>query len=91
MASVVVVHRFSGFMACRIFLGLNPCAPHWQVDSQPLDHQGSFPFFFFKVDFIFRAAYIHSKIEWKVERVSVYFLPHIQIDFPTINISVCYN
>ena len=21
--------------------GLNPCPPHWQADSQPLDHQGS--------------------------------------------------
>ena len=29
--------------ACGIFLdqGLNPCPLHWQVDSHPLDHQGS--------------------------------------------------
>ena len=30
-------------LACRIFpeQGLNLCPLHWQVDSQPLDHQGS--------------------------------------------------
>ena len=29
--------------ACGIFSdqGLNPCPLHWQVDSQPLDHQGT--------------------------------------------------
>ena len=29
--------------ACGIFpdQGLNPCPLHWQVESQPLDHQGS--------------------------------------------------
>ena len=32
--------------ACRIFLdqGSNPCSLHWQVDSLPLSHQGSFLF-----------------------------------------------
>ena len=30
-------------MACEIFpdQGSNPCPPHWQADSEPLDHQGS--------------------------------------------------
>ena len=29
--------------ACGIFLDQrsNPCPPHWQADSEPLDHQGS--------------------------------------------------
>ena len=41
--SVVVAHRPSCSAACRIFpdQGLNPCALHWQADSQPLCHQGS--------------------------------------------------
>ena len=46
---LVVVHRSSCPVACRIFQDqrLNLCFLHWQVDSQPLDHQGS-PLFLFK-------------------------------------------
>ena len=42
-----MVHRLSYSVACGIFpdQGSNPCPLHWQVDSQPLCHQGS-PFFF---------------------------------------------
>ena len=41
--SVVVACGCSGSVACGIFpdQGLNPCPPHWQVDPQPLRHQGS--------------------------------------------------
>ena len=41
--SVVVVQGFSCSMACGIFLdqGSNPCPLHWQMDSNPLYHQGS--------------------------------------------------
>ena len=43
--SAVVVHRLSWphSLACRIFPDqeLNQCPLHWQVDSQPLNHQGS--------------------------------------------------
>ena len=41
--SVVVAHRPSCSAACGIFpdQGSNPCALHWQADSQPLRHQGS--------------------------------------------------
>ena len=41
--SVVVAHGLSCSTACGIFLdqSLNPCPLHWQVDSQPLSHQGS--------------------------------------------------
>ena len=41
--SVVVAHGLSCSAACGIFpdQGLNPCPLHWQVDSQPLRHQGS--------------------------------------------------
>ena len=41
--SVVVAHGPSCSAACGIFpdQGLNPCALHWQADSQPLCHQGS--------------------------------------------------
>ena len=41
--SVVVAHGPSCSAACGIFpdQGSNPCALHWQADSQPLCHQGS--------------------------------------------------
>ena len=41
--SVVVAHGPSCSAACGIFpdQGWNPCPLHWQVDSQPLRHQGS--------------------------------------------------
>ena len=47
--SVVVAHGPSCSVACGIFpdQGLNPCALHWQADSQPLGHQGSPQGFFF--------------------------------------------
>ena len=47
--SVVVAHEPSCSAACGIFpdQGSNPCALHWQADSQPLRHQGS-PSAFFK-------------------------------------------
>ena len=41
--SAIVAHGLSCSAACGIFpdQGLNPCALHWQADSQPLRHQGS--------------------------------------------------
>ena len=41
--SVVVAHGPSCSVACGIFpdQGSNPCPLYWQVDSQPLHHQGS--------------------------------------------------
>ena len=47
--SVVVAHRPSCSAACGIFpdQGSNLCALHWQVDSQPLRHQGSPPATYF--------------------------------------------
>ena len=50
--SVFMVHRLSCPVACGIFLdqGLNLGFLHWQMNSKPLDHQGSFyiPSFFKK-------------------------------------------
>ena len=41
--SAIVAHGPSRSVACGIFpdQGSNPCALHWQADSQPLCHQGS--------------------------------------------------
>ena len=41
--SVIVAHGPSCSAACGIFpdQGSNPCALHWQANSQPLRHQGS--------------------------------------------------
>ena len=43
VGSVVVAHGLSCSVACGIFpdQGSNPCPLHWQVDAQPLCHQGS--------------------------------------------------
>ena len=40
---MVVVHKLSCSVACRILLdqGLNLCLLHWQMDSLPLSHQES--------------------------------------------------
>ena len=45
--SVVAPHGLCCSAACGIFLdqGSNPCNLHWQVDSSPLDQQGSPPIF----------------------------------------------
>ena len=50
--SVVMAHGPSCSAACGIFpdQGSNPCPLHWQVDYQPLRHQGS-PDGFFKTTF----------------------------------------
>ena len=48
--SVVVAHMLSCSAACGIFpdQGSNPCPLYWQADSQPLRHQGSPSFFFYR-------------------------------------------
>ena len=48
--SVVVAHGPSCSTACGIFpdQGSNPRPLHWQADSQPLRHQGSPRYYFFK-------------------------------------------
>ena len=54
--SVIVAHGPSCSVACGILpdQGSNPCALHWQADSQPLRHQGS-PY----RDFYSSVYYIH--------------------------------
>ena len=53
--SVTAAHGTSCSAACGIFpdQGSNPCALHWQADSQPLHHQGSpcSPIFILKKNF----------------------------------------
>ena len=46
--SVIVAHGPSCSAACGIFpdQGSNPCPLHWQADSQPLRHQGSWDSFY---------------------------------------------
>ena len=52
--SVLVAHGSSCSVACGIFpdQGSNPCSLHWQADSQPLRHQGSPTFHFYKWSWI---------------------------------------
>ena len=58
-------HRLSScssWLSCLVAMwdlaapGMNPCLPHWQVDSSPLSHQGTSFFFltlFFSFSFFF--------------------------------------
>ena len=52
--SATVAHGPSRSAACGIFpdQGSNPCALHWQADSQPLRHQGSPMYSFFTIKVI---------------------------------------
>ena len=54
--SVVVAHGPSCSAACGILpdQGSNPCALHWQADSQPLRHQGNPVFFVLCIGFSYR-------------------------------------
>ena len=60
--SGVVAHGPSCSAACGIFpdQGSNPCALHWQADSQPLCHQGSPTAFF---DDCMRNTYIQNRVK----------------------------
>ena len=57
--SVIVAHRPSCSAACGIFpdQGSNPCALHWQADSQPLRHQGSPSYYFIMTDIYYSYHY----------------------------------
>ena len=70
---VAVAHRLSCSVACEIFLdqGLNPCLLHWQVDSQPPDHQGNPQIIFFKVDFSYISGAPDKLIGLNVQKTSL--------------------
>ena len=57
--SAAVAHGPSCSAACGIFpdQGSNPCPLHWQVDSQPLNHQGS-PLALFLCPFLISLYYL---------------------------------
>ena len=63
-ASVIVAHGPSCSAACGIFpdQGSNPCALHWQADSQPLRHHGSPPLSILKLSclFIWIVGFLHA-------------------------------
>ena len=61
--SVIVAHGLSRSTACGIFpdQGLNPCPLHWQADSQPLHHQGSPVYLYFKSFPLLILSYLHLK------------------------------
>ena len=62
--SVVVAHGPSCSAACGILpdQGSNQCSLHWQADSQPLCHQGSPYFCFFKTNFYWRIVALQCSI-----------------------------
>ena len=59
---VVVAHRLSCAKACGIFpdQGLKLCPLHWQVNSQPLDYQGSQITFLLKLFMIKKYIYVKT-------------------------------
>ena len=62
--SAIVAHGLSRSAACGIFpdQGSNPCALHWQADSQPLRHQGSPQIYIFKRQFKTQDIHSSSKL-----------------------------
>ena len=60
-----MVHGLSCSAACGIFLdqGLNLCPLHWEVDSQPLRHQGSPNPFYFNYINLFLASTVNQEDE----------------------------
>ena len=54
MGSLVGARGLICSMSRGIFLdrGSNPCPPHWQMDSQPLNHQGNPPVSVYKAPHI---------------------------------------
>ena len=74
--SVIVAHGPSRSAACRIFpdQGSNPCPLHWQADSQPLRHQGSPGFTFWRKEYqsicerILKQPQTQQKEEMKINK-----------------------
>ena len=78
-ASVVGAHWLSCSMACGIFLdqGSSPCPLDWQVDSQPLDHQGILRTFLFNntcYNYILLQSIKNTKLGWVLVQFSVCLL-----------------
>ena len=69
--SVVVAHGPSCSVACGILpdQGSNPCALHWQADSQPLRHQGSPETTVLKIE-----SFTLFSTVWRWDSPSVYFI-----------------
>ena len=63
--AVIMARGPSCSAACGIFpnQGSNPCALHWQADSQPLRHQGSPPAFILKIllYMLDKLCFLHSE------------------------------
>ena len=58
-----VDHRLSA--RTQLLCGMwNLCPLHWQVDSQPLDHQGSPPIFLIIGNSLHSASMTFSKFQW---------------------------
>ena len=72
---VVVAHRPSCSAACGILpdQGLNLCLLHWQVDSQPLHHQGS-PL---ACKFQNQLVYFSRKAYWHYNRDCITYVDHL--------------
>ena len=74
--SVIVAHVPSCSAACGIFpdQGSNPCALHWQADSQPLRHQGSPHYNFLKTVLLNYNLYFiqFTYLKYIIQHVLVY-------------------
>ena len=71
--SVIVAHGPSCSAACGILpdQGSNPCALHWQADSQPLRYEGSPTYLFYNWKFV-PSDHLHSFVLLKTV---VFFWP----------------
>ena len=66
MGLIVAAYSFSHPMACGTFpnQGSNLCPLHWQVDSQPLNHQGS------PNQVILKLPFWHSQV-WFLKQINM--------------------
>jgi len=71
--STTVAHGLNCSTASGIFLGLNPCPLHWQLDSYPLCHQQSPAVFWFLTQH-FLWPYCHSSFSISILILNSYQL-----------------
>ena len=75
--SAIVAHGPSCSAACGIFpdQGSNPCPLHWQVDSQPLRHQGSPCALIFKKGLLYLFGIIFEELLCIFALFNFYYCP----------------
>ena len=79
VASLVAEHRLNSYgtwtwLLCTYEIfpdqGWNPCLLHWQVDSSPLNHQGSPQFVSLRMEWLDHEVYVYSPLADPIEQLA---------------------